>query len=460
MKKEAIEFVIPLENLLTNLAIEFAKRMHRNGESLASLMDEAKKRFPKLTLEDQYNILCQLETLGFEIDPEFWLLFSTNNKKAEVLQKIIKKGKSYGSRYEDFEILLQNNKEYLKKIEDWLKENEQASKFNPTIYQHYKSLKETIQQKIKDLEKLRELSKKARLYLEDFDGAYNIIGINEDENQKVYGILYNGIQVIKAAVDEIKTDEDEMMEKELDKKFKEPDISLYRKVEQFLRSGDPLKTFFNSFNEGYEPSTKEGVEDFLRDFLYHINNEREMYESSNTFTPKQINDALKKLRDFVKIEGLNVDVDPFIDKSLDGSEEEKLDISKLDKNENKEVKTSSDKLDKKIADALSFLNKIEDILNSFQKDEKLENKEIYDLIEDLQKKIKDIKFNLKESLSIEGDIEKEAAYVVLAHIVKDLQRFKEEYDLLTKYDNFDTIDVKISLANRLLNKLRKIYASL
>lgn len=453
-KKEA-NIVTPVGDFIANLVLELARRIVRNGEKINYLMEEVKERFPDITEQQTYTLLAELQKLGFDVSPNEWLFYTPIENRAEVLNKyIVKRGVSYSSRLEDINECIKYKKEKLKEIKSWLSENKDAERLSPQTFYRYKEMEKYYEDRLKELQNMIKLIKSSSVvYVRGSNVPYTFIGINEDG--KIYGVLQNASgMIIKAEVDEISTKSDKEEFLDIDEKSNETGLSLIKEFEQLVKSGDPLKTFMNTFSRNTKPSTRKGFEEYIEDFLQHIDNEEEGYIESKTFTPDQINDAFKKIKEFVKQKKLNVDVDIYIDKSLDykkeetekigpdkvegmgsstpeslPSKEESLPAANAPAIEEGVPKAAASKLDIKIADSLSFLNRIENMINEIKTANTFNRTAELDAsLSDLSEKIKDIKFYIKEELKYAPAQEKEAAYVVLAHIVYDLNKIKKQYE--------------------------------
>jgi len=468
MKKEAAgQGGTSTSSSISALIEEAVKRLIKGQESFEMIMEDWSNRFPKMTDREKYEVMGGLTNLGFDITPSEWIFYTPPEyRTAMISSQFLKRGKTYGSRYEDVQEAIKKLKEDIKECDQWLKENPDASRMNPQTFRDKSSKHSAMVSRLEELNEVLKVTKSASVYSKNdpLGRAMTILGVNVHDAITVVATDKDN-NLIFLAADELS---DTSLKSEiLDEDSEEP-LDLNRSFEMLVKSGDPLQTFFATYDvvNGDVPIEKENLETYIKDFLTHIESEKNLYD----FKPEEVNDAFKKLADFVEEKGLNVDVSQYIDSSIVAPEGEEVapdedlgeevgdmeptrepEESMQTESINPPVREAATKAEIKIADTVRYMNNIQDILKRLKTAVDLPKTAAADqAIDSLSESIDEVQFYIKEELPNEPNVNKEAAYVFLRNITNKLKDVEAAYKSIDKGSEMPYI-----VAKSLVNDIKK-----
>lgn len=488
VKKGIGSDVFPSGSFITNLALELARRMIRNGEKINFLIEEVRERFKDIKDSDIYALLSELQKLGFDVTPNEWIYLTPVEYRTAMLKKlnIVKNAKVYGSRFEDIMEAIKDTKEELKVCTDWLKDNADARRLNPQTYYIYYDKKLTLEKKLEDLKKALQLSKAAKLYDRTYaGGVLPLKPLSLVVDDKVSFILLdNQNQLIKSAAENLESKSSIDQEKESEE-FPIPLSRLFEK----LGTMKALKPFWGDFKNNYGEiyDDPERISEAINDLLDYIDRTKD----EKNLTSKQVNEAYKIIEDFINQQaekGIQLDtkIKEYVDHSMDTEEDDEPieSISEFSKSNIEElagseiggnppetkgelaVTTSSNKrvilgnMDSDIAKALQYLNKINDLLLDIRTGSSIPKTVHVDkAIDSLQSSLRDIKNYIERELPYNSEIERKAARTVLSNIMKklsvliDLYTDKSGMDEVMKYISSSDFLKTIKISKLLLDTL-------
>lgn len=399
--------VTPTGDFISNIILEFARRIIRNGERIAFLMEELDERFGKQDAKTYYTILGELQQLGIDVSPNEWIFYTPIEYRAELLSKyLIRTGKTYGSRSEDIDECIAHCLEAQKNNNAWLKENEAARRLSPQTYYQHDTLAKGLTHKLETLKKLKNISASAVLYSKSdvLNTPLTLLGINVGDTN-VWGILRTASgDIVKENADNLSVDSNK---KELMQPDETEDDMLFSEFKSLALSGDPLKSLFNMFDEAEQayPKSKEMMASYLEDFGKYIDENREGF----TFSPEEITDALNQITAFAADHKLTTGLDKYKDSTI-------------------EVAARANNLDVKLADTITFFDHITDLINTLRTAGDIPKTGDSDkALNELSASLGEVKFYVKEQLQNESPAQKEAAYVVLRNIANNLQDIETSY---------------------------------
>ena len=468
MDKKANTRVVPVGSFISNLVVEVARRVIRNGERVANIIEELQERFKELTPENIYTLLGELQQMGIDCTPNDWLFFTPVENRTAILSTMVKHAKMYGSRHEDLVQAEEDVKSAIREVKKWLADNEQLKKLSPQEYMHKSDLLRRLERCKKELEESKKLIKATLLYNPNYkSGQAALTILNFAVSDKVYAILKSGEDdIIQSPINELQ--QSSAVEAAVaDDDIQTQTISL-KKAFDNLKEDAALKPFYAKFRELQQsdfdsPNVVEKNIDALLDTINDMS-------SLKTVTDQEKNDAFKAIKNFVearKKEGIELQtkVDEFVDDSIQPSEGFTLDedggsagatpgkeqmgdfspentpgnippstdaIPSKQFNSSLLLKTAAaSQNETEIATALKFLERISRILGDVQKSASIPKTAHVDrAIDALQGNLADIKQYIQSSWSYNSEAEKKAAIIVLSNINKKLSSLVDLYTSL------------------------------
>ena len=456
--------VSPVGSFIGNLVIEISRRVIRNGERLSYLLDEVKNRF-KISPEDMYTLVSELEQLGISILPNEWLYFTPVEQRKAVLQGLIKTAKVHGSRYEDVLAFEEQIKADIQEVKKWIKENgEHCQKFNPQTFYDKMDKLAKLENKLKDVEVAKKLTASTALYNKDYKAGNSpmLLMAFAEYNDGISAILKTAdSDIASAPVNEL--EEKSTVESATEVEPEAQKISLSQAFEN-LKKDEALKPFFAQFQgtSMSEFDTKEVIESNINGLLETIDNmapSKELSEGGIN-DDEELNSAYKAIQNFIearKAEGieLNTRINDYIDNSIQPDENAPVigedgmgigdQVGQFSPDNtpggvppttdagipkqmayNGHVKTAN--VQDHIVNAVMFIDKINGLLNDIQTGNVIpKTVHANTAIASIQGSLSNLKHYVQEELPYNTDAEKRAAVVVLSNINKKLSSLIDTY---------------------------------
>jgi len=481
VKTAATSKVVPAGGFVNSLVLEFVRRMIRNGERIANLMDEVKERFPNAGPEDCYALLSELQQLGFDCTPSDWLFATPVEYRAAALKNLsmFKSAAIHGSRYEDISELIKAKEAGVKECQAWLKENEKLQKTSPQTYFAKRDQTAVLEDEIAQLKELLKVSKASVVYdRTHLGGVSPLTPLNVIVSNGVHLLVKTAAGDLAISNPEDISGESAMTEAKELSPTEVTGLQLDELYVQELSDNKALEPFYGKYMETQSPhDTLDTMTNLINGFVDFIEREKETKDPEQ-MTPEQVNQAYEALAGFVhsantKLAERYGENGPKLTTKVDSHYKEELankpDEQKVDIGESKgdinvppgagtpidesdimgganignkppsaddigvsaasraAVKTSETK-DTEIAAVMQYLDKIARLLTDVKASSTIPKTAHVDAaIENLQGSITDIRHFVQESLPYQTSTERLAARTVLSNIMKKLASLIDIY---------------------------------
>lgn len=451
---------------VSQLLEEAARRLIKGQECFSAVMDDFVKRMPDLQDCEISSLMAELTEQGFDITPNEWIFYTPVEYRAAMIStQFLRHGKAVGSREEDIKGLIKKLKDDLKTYQEWFKEYPNAATMHPQRYRDMTSKSTATEQQLKELEAVLKHVKSGSVLYSKADASntpFRLIGIHIDEALNVVAHGANGL-VVKMAVDELtdKPNSQDTLGEDND-----ADIPLRVSFEALVKAGDPLDTFYKTFllQHGDAPEEKENLGKFISSFVAHIDTEKDMYE----FSPEEINDAMNKLSEFSKANGIAADAEQYINPTIMAEEksgpgdlpsnEEANDPTVPPADDGAAMRSAATKHEIKIADTVQCFDRVQNIISRIRNSVNLPRTAGADeALEDLTASLDSIRFFVREELVDETSTVKEAAYIVFRNLANELESVEKIYNNMGD----DTVmgDVVLAALKKIVKSAKTMTAS-
>src|SRR5271157_975476 len=328
IKKEATTRVVPIGDFISNIVVEFVKRIIRNGERLQYLMEEFNERFPKATTEEKYSLLSALQQMGIDCTPNDWIFFTPVEYRKSYLNSLVKNAKMYGSRHEDIMQAEEDVDMVIRETKKWLSDNEETRQRSPQQWTAKRQLLERLEICKKEMAVAKKIINSSLVYDVNYKGGNKALSImNFAVSDHVYAILKSGeSDIVQSPVADLSPNS-AVSDAVKDDDMQTQTISLKKSFDN-LKDDVALKPFYAKFKEMQHSDfdSPEVVEKNINALIETIDQMSEL----KTVTDQEKNDAYKAIKNFIdarKEEGieLKTEIDQYVDNSIQAGEAFPLD---------------------------------------------------------------------------------------------------------------------------------------